>query len=43
MHLLTYYLTLAKGRNPDAPASMNIMLEALLPPGREEPELRSVK
>ena len=40
MHLLTYYLTLAKGRNPDAPASMNIMLEALLPPGREEPELR---
>jgi len=43
MHLLTYYLTLAKGRNPDAPASMNIMLEALLPPGREEPELRKVR
>jgi glucosamine--fructose-6-phosphate aminotransferase (isomerizing) len=40
MQLLAYYLTMAKGMNPDAPASMNIVLEALLAPGREEPELR---
>jgi glucosamine--fructose-6-phosphate aminotransferase (isomerizing) len=39
MQLLAYFLTMAKGMNPDAPASMNIVLEALLAPGREEPEL----
>jgi len=41
MQLLTYLLTVAKGKNPDSPASMDIMLKALLPPGREEPELRA--
>jgi len=40
MQLLAYYRTVARGLNPDAPASMNSILEAILPPGREEPELR---
>ncbi len=40
MQLFTYFLTIAKGMNPDAPAAMSIVLEAILPPGREEPELR---
>ena len=40
MHLHAYYRTVARGLDPDAPASMNTILEAILPPGREEPELR---
>ena len=40
MQLLAYYRTVASGLNPDAPASMHSILEAILPPGREEPELR---
>jgi glucosamine--fructose-6-phosphate aminotransferase (isomerizing) len=40
MQLLAYFQTVARGMNPDAPASMNSILEAILPPGREEPELR---
>lgn len=40
MQLLAYYRTVARGLNPDAPAAMNIILQAILPPGREEPELR---
>ncbi len=40
MQLLTYYWTLALGMNPDEPTVMREMLEAMLPPGREEPELR---
>jgi glucosamine--fructose-6-phosphate aminotransferase (isomerizing) len=41
LQLLTYYWSLANGLNPDAPAEMRVMLDAMLPPGREEPELRS--
>jgi glucosamine--fructose-6-phosphate aminotransferase (isomerizing) len=37
MQLLTYYWTLAVGRNPDAPDAMGLILEAILPPGRKEP------
>ena len=40
MQLLAYFQTVARGMNPDAPAAMNSVLEAILPPGREEPELR---
>jgi len=40
MQLFAYFRTVARGLNPDAPASMNSILEAILPPGREEPELR---
>lgn len=40
IQLLAYYRTVARGLNPDAPASMQSILEAILPPGREEPELR---
>ena len=41
LQLLTFYLTLARGRNPDAPTYMRAQLDAMLPPGREEPELRA--
>jgi len=37
MQLLTYYWTLAVGRNPDAPDAMGVILDAILPPGRSEP------
>ncbi len=40
LQLLTYYWALARGLNPDAPAAMRAILDAVLPPGREEPELR---
>ena len=40
MQLLTYYWTVARGMNPDEPSVMRDMLDAMLPPGREEPELR---
>lgn len=40
LQLLTYYWTLALGLNPDEPTVMRAMLNAMLPPGREEPELR---
>ncbi len=38
--LLTYYWALAKGMNPDEPPATQAMLDAMLPPGRDEPELR---
>ncbi len=38
MQLLTYYWTLAKGRNPDRPDVLETLLKAFLPPGREEPD-----
>jgi glucosamine--fructose-6-phosphate aminotransferase (isomerizing) len=40
VQLLAYYWTVERGMNPDAPSSMTSILEAILPPGREEPELR---
>lgn len=41
LQLLAYYWTVSRGMNPDAPASMEAILEAILPPGRNEPELRA--
>jgi glucosamine--fructose-6-phosphate aminotransferase (isomerizing) len=38
LQLVAYYWTMARGMNPDAPASMHAILDAVLPPGREEPE-----
>jgi glucosamine--fructose-6-phosphate aminotransferase (isomerizing) len=40
VQLLAYYWTVQRGMNPDAPSSMTSILESILPPGREEPELR---
>ncbi len=40
LQLLTYYWTLALNMNPDEPSVMRDMLDAMLPAGREEPELR---
>jgi glucosamine--fructose-6-phosphate aminotransferase (isomerizing) len=38
LQLLAYFWTVARGMNPDAPQSMRAILDAILPPGREEPE-----
>jgi len=38
LQLLAYYWTVARGMNPDAPVSMQTILDALLPPGRQEPQ-----
>jgi glutamine---fructose-6-phosphate transaminase (isomerizing) len=38
LQLLTFYWSLSNGLNPDAPVGMHVMLDAMLPPGREEPE-----
>jgi fructoselysine-6-P-deglycase FrlB-like protein len=40
LQLLAYHWTVSRGMNPDAPASMTAILEAVLAPGRQEPELR---
>jgi glucosamine 6-phosphate synthetase-like amidotransferase/phosphosugar isomerase protein len=40
LQMMTYYWALAKGLNPDVPDSMRDILDAILPEGREEPELR---
>lgn len=40
LQLLTYSMAIANQLNPDAPANMRAMLDAMLPPGREEPELK---
>ena len=40
VQLLAYYWTVERGMNPDAPSSMASILAAILPPGRQEPELR---
>jgi glucosamine--fructose-6-phosphate aminotransferase (isomerizing) len=37
LQLLTYYWTVGRGLNPDEPAAKGIILDALLPPGRQEP------
>ncbi len=37
LQLLAYYWTVARGMNPDEPASKQAILNAVLPPGREEP------
>lgn len=41
LQLLAYYWTVSRGMNPDAPTSMTTILEAILPAGRSEPELRA--
>jgi glutamine---fructose-6-phosphate transaminase (isomerizing) len=38
IQLLTYYLAVTNGLNPDTPANMNAVLRAMLPDGRQEPE-----
>jgi glutamine---fructose-6-phosphate transaminase (isomerizing) len=38
VQLLTYQLALARGRNPDEPPFADVMLQAMLPPGRSEPD-----
>jgi glucosamine--fructose-6-phosphate aminotransferase (isomerizing) len=38
VQLLTYYWALANHLDPDAPANMRAILDAMLPPGRQEPE-----
>jgi len=40
VQFFAYHWTIALGLNPDSPAAMNDILEAILPPGRSEPELR---
>jgi glucosamine--fructose-6-phosphate aminotransferase (isomerizing) len=40
LQLMTYYSARARGMNPDAPPGMRDVLDAILPAGREEPELR---
>jgi glucosamine--fructose-6-phosphate aminotransferase (isomerizing) len=40
VQLLAYFWTLERGMNPDEPSSMNSILKSILPPGREEPELK---
>jgi len=40
VQLLAYYWTVERGMNPDEPSSMNSILKSILPPGRQEPELR---
>jgi glucosamine--fructose-6-phosphate aminotransferase (isomerizing) len=40
IQMLAYYWAVAKGMNPDEPGFMHAMLETILPPEREEPELR---
>jgi glucosamine--fructose-6-phosphate aminotransferase (isomerizing) len=40
LQMLAYYWTVARGMNPDAPSSMRAILDAVLVPGRDEPELR---
>ena len=43
VHLLTYHLAVSKGLNPDQPLFADIMLRAMLPPGREEPDWHTVE
>jgi glucosamine 6-phosphate synthetase-like amidotransferase/phosphosugar isomerase protein len=40
IQLLAYYWTVARKMDPDSPTSMRAILDAILPPGRQEPELR---
>jgi fructoselysine-6-P-deglycase FrlB-like protein len=40
LQLLAYEWAVARGLNPDTPKSMRAILDAVLPPDREEPELR---
>jgi len=40
VQLLAYYWTVERGMNPDEPSSMQSILKSILPPGRQEPELR---
>jgi glucosamine 6-phosphate synthetase-like amidotransferase/phosphosugar isomerase protein len=40
VQLLTYYWAVANGLDPDSPANMQAILQAMLPAGRQEPEMR---
>jgi glucosamine--fructose-6-phosphate aminotransferase (isomerizing) len=38
LQLMTYHLAIGRGLNPDTPAYADVMLKAMLPAGREEPD-----
>ena len=38
VQLMNYYLAVAMGKNPDRPEAAAAILEAILPPGRKEPD-----
>ena len=38
VHLMTYHCAVEHGLNPDQPLLADLMLKAMLPPGREEPD-----
>ncbi len=40
VQLLAYYWTVARGMNPDMPASMDSLMGSMLPPGRQEAEYK---
>jgi len=40
IQLLAYYWTVERGMDPDTPSSMDSILKSILPPGRQEPELK---
>jgi glutamine---fructose-6-phosphate transaminase (isomerizing) len=42
VQLLTYYWAVANGLDPDNPANESAVLEAMLPEGRQEPEMRNL-
>jgi glutamine---fructose-6-phosphate transaminase (isomerizing) len=41
IQLLTYQMAIGRGRNSDEPAFADVMLKAMLPPGRDEPDWRA--
>ena len=43
IQLLTYYWAVANGLDPDNPANSSAVLEAMLPDGRQEPEMGNLK
>ena len=40
VQFMAYYWTVSRGMNPDEPSSMRKILGSILPPGRQEPELK---
>lgn len=42
VHLLAYHFSVGRGLNPDEPLYADMLLEAMLPPGRNEPDWRPV-
>lgn len=42
IQLLTYYWAVANGLDPDSPANESAVLKAMLPEGRQEPEMKNL-